>query len=162
MSDNTSDNESAASTDEPPAVRAVGVTLDCADPHAQADFWQAAIGFTERVGDGNPYITLSAAPGGRAINHLTLQRVPEPKSAKHRAHLDLFVRDREAEVARLTSLGASVIGTDGPDDPALFDAPRASATDSSTPPTGGHLGFVATVMADPEGGEFCVVSRPTK
>lgn len=146
-------------------VSAVGVTLDCADPNAQADFWQAAIGFTQRVGDGNPYITLSAAPGKRAINHLTLQRVPEPKSAKHRAHLDLFVRDREAEVTRLTALGATVIGFDGPPDPALFDDHDADArdqTDGSKPPTGGHLGFVATVMADPEGGEFCVVSRPKK
>ncbi|WP_419946993.1 hypothetical protein [Candidatus Poriferisodalis sp.] len=25
--------------------------------------------------------------------------------------------------------------------------------------TSGHLGFLATVMADPEGTEFCVVSR---
>lgn len=152
---------------EPPneaTVNAVGVTLDCADPHAQADFWQAAIGFTQRAGDGNPYITLSAAPGKRAINHLTLQRVPEPKSTKHRAHLDLFVHDREAEVARLVSLGATVIGFDGPPEPGLFDgdADRGDQAAGSAAPAGGHLGFVATVMADPEGGEFCVVSRPAK
>ncbi|MEZ5236883.1 MAG: VOC family protein [Acidimicrobiia bacterium] len=113
--------------------------MDCADPHRLADFWQAAIGFSTRVGDGTPYITLSGADGDKVMNHLTLQKVPEAKVAKHRLHLDLFVSDRPATVARLQGLGATV----------LSDPDGAE----------GHLGFVATVMADPEGGEFCVVSK---
>jgi predicted enzyme related to lactoylglutathione lyase len=118
-------------------LRAVGVTLDSNDPERLADFWQAAIGFRRReVGDGG--ITLSDSPVGRPLNHLSIQRVPEPKTAKHRLHLDLFVKDEAEAIAELERLGAIVVRP----------APGA-----------GHLGFSATVMADPEGGEFCVVCR---
>lgn len=123
-----------------PQLRAVGVTIDCADPERIADFWQAALRFNTRVGNGRPYITLSEAGGGRMLNHLTIQRVPEAKTAKLRAHLDLFTGDMDTEVARLVALGATVLV------PAAGEA-------------AGHLGFRATVMADPEGSEFCVVSR---
>lgn len=119
-------------------LRAIGVTVDANDPERLADFWQAAIGFRARVGDGNPYITLSDSPVGRPLNHLTIQRVPEPKTAKHRLHLDLFVSDDEVAVAELVALGATVL------------VPAEGA---------GHQGMSATVMADPEGGEFCVVCR---
>ncbi len=127
------ENASGAGT-----ITAIGLTMDCTDAVRTADFWQAAIGFTRRVGDGNPYVTLSESPVGRPLNHLTIQRVPEAKQVKNRAHLDLFARDHEAEVARLEALGATILGRPG----------------------GGHLGFLATVMTDPEGHEFCVVSRP--
>ena len=137
--------ETASAAGDPaetsPQLRAVGVTIDCADPERIADFWQAALGFAKRVGDGHPYITLSEGGGSsRMLNHLTIQRVPEAKTAKLRAHLDLFAGDMETEVARLAALGASV----------LVPAAQEIA---------GHLGFRATVMADPEGSEFCVVSR---
>ena len=119
-------------------LRAIGVTVDSNDPERTADFWQAAIGFKTRVGDGQPYITLSGSEVGRPLNHLTIQRVPEPKTAKHRLHLDLFVTDDEAAIAELEALGATVVTpADGP----------------------GHEGMTATVMADPDGGEFCVVCR---
>ncbi|WP_420624801.1 VOC family protein [Candidatus Poriferisodalis sp.] len=123
-------------------LRAVGVTIDCSDPERIADFWQAALGFAQRVGNGRPYITLSEAGGGRMLNHLTIQRVPEAKTAKLRAHLDLFTRDMDTEVARLVALGATVL------------VPTSTETEPD-----GHLGFRATVMADPEGSEFCIVSR---
>ena len=45
-------------------LRAVGVTLDSNDPDQTANFWQAALGFRRREGDGNPYITLSDSPAG--------------------------------------------------------------------------------------------------
>ena len=119
-------------------LRAIGVTLDSNDPEMIADFWQAAVGFKKRVGDGDPYITLSESDVGRPLNHLTIQRVPEGKVAKHRMHFDLFVSDDDAAIARLVELGATVlVPSDGP----------------------GHQGMTATVMADPEGGEFCVVCR---
>lgn len=117
--------------------------MDCADPVAVADFWQAAIGFSKRDGDGDPYVTLSESEVGRPLNHLTLQRVPEPKSAKNRAHLDLFARDRRAEVERLVALGATVIAEESPED---------VEGDS-------HMGFIAVVLADPEGHEFCIVGK---
>lgn len=123
------------------SISAIGLTMDSIDPVRVADFWQGAIGFTRRVGDGSPYVTLSESPVGRPLNHLTIQKVPEAKVVKNRAHLDLFCRDHAAEVARLSALGATVI-------------------DPADPQRAGHLGFLATIMADPEGHEFCVVSRP--
>lgn len=119
-------------------LRAIGVTVDSNDPERLADFWQQAIGFQTRVGDGESGITLSDSPVGRPLNHLSIQPVPEPKTAKHRLHLDLFVTDDTVAVAELERLGATVL----------------------VPATGpGHQGMTATVMADPEGGEFCVVCR---
>ena len=51
----------------------------------------------------------------------------------------MFVDDIASEVDRLVGLGATVVSPAG--DPS-------------------HLGFVAVVLIDPEGGEFCVVGRP--
>jgi predicted enzyme related to lactoylglutathione lyase len=61
-------------------------------------------------------------------------KVPEHKSVKNRLHVDVTADDREVEVARLMGLGGS----------------RASDHD--------EWGAVWTVMADPEGNEFCVAS----
>ena len=142
MSESAPDTTEIA-TETSSQLRAVGVTIDCADPEAIADFWQVALGFEQRVGNGRPYITLSGGSGSsRMLNHLTIQRVPEAKTAKLRAHLDLFTGDMDTEVARLVTLGATVL------------VPASIETEP-----GGHLGFRATVMADPEGSEFCVVSR---
>ena len=119
-------------------LRAMGVIVDCSDPERLADFWSGAVGFTNREGDGEPYVTISGSNVERAVNHLTFQKVPEGKTAKHRVHLDLFVDDIGVEVQRLVALGATVVTPAG--DPS-------------------HMGFVAVVLVDPEGGEFCVVGR---
>lgn len=119
---------------------AVGLVLDCTNPGPLADFWQSAIGFEERSGDGDPYITLSASSLRRPLNHLTLQKVPEPKSVKNRCHIDLFAGDVHGEVERLTALGATV------------------TTRMPEGATGDDLFFAE--MADPEGHEFCVIARP--
>jgi hypothetical protein len=123
-------------------LTAVGVVMDCTDPVALGDFWQAAIGFEVRTGDGDPYVTLSGATLRRPLNHLTLQRVPEPKSVKNRTHLDLFAGDVGAEVTRLTALGATVEST----------MPDGATGDD----------LLLAVMHDPEGHEFCVVARPRR
>ena len=121
-------------------LSAVGVVMDCADPVRLADFWEAAIGFEVRTGDGDPYVTLSGSTLRRPLNHLTLQRVPEPKTVKNRTHIDLFAGDVQAEVDRLVAIGATVSETlVGADDDLAFAA-----------------------MADPEGHEFCVVARPAR
>lgn len=120
------------------SLRSMGVTIDCFDPERLADFWAGAVGFTNREGDGEPYVTISGSNVERAVNHLTCQKVPEGKTAKHRVHLDLFVDDIGVEVQRLVGLGATVVTPAG--DPS-------------------HMGFVAVVLIDSEGGEFCVVGR---
>jgi hypothetical protein len=135
MSESTSDGPDHTLT-------AVGVVMDCADPVALADFWQAAIGFTRRTGDGEPYVTLSGSALRRPLNHLTLQKVPEPKVGKNRTHIDLFAGDVVAEVARLQSLGASV----------LSRLPEDAEGDD----------LLMAVMGDPEGNELCVIARPRR
>jgi predicted enzyme related to lactoylglutathione lyase len=68
---------------------------------------------------------------------MLLQQVPEPKQGKNRMHLDLRVADSETEVARLVALGARIL--QGPHD---------------------DEGHWTTVLADPEGNEFCVIVSP--
>ncbi|MEU8864531.1 VOC family protein [Streptomyces umbrinus] len=79
----------------------------------------------------DPYDKDSGTGLGR---RLLFQRVPEPKSVKNRLHIDVHTGDRprEAEVARLTGLGAAVL--------------------REVKEQGGEW----VVMTDPEGNEFCV------
>jgi hypothetical protein len=63
--------------------------------------------------------------------------VPEPKQSKNRLHIDLAPhtsQDRDAEIARLEELGARRVDVGQGDD------------------------VTWTVLADPEGNEFCVLS----
>jgi len=69
----------------------------------------------------------SSGPAG-AGPRLWFQLVPEPKQVKNRVHLDLCATDVEAEIARLTGLGASVLARHDEN----------------------------TILADPEGNEFCL------
>ncbi|MDT9690617.1 VOC family protein [Streptomyces sp. P9(2023)] len=80
---------------------------------------------------GDSYEEKSGAGLGRRI---LFQRVPEEKTVKNRLHMDLHPGPdaRDAEVARLESLGASALR-------------RVS-----------EHGSTWVVMADPEGNEFCV------
>ncbi|MFJ3495938.1 VOC family protein [Streptomyces sp. NPDC086091] len=79
----------------------------------------------------DPYDADSGTGLGR---RLLFQRVPEAKTVKNRLHLDLHPGEglREAEVERLTALGASVLR-------------------EVKEPSGAWV-----VMADPEGNEYCV------
>ena len=108
------------------------VTIDCADPRGLAQFWAAALDSSIKD-DFEEFVTVDATPAGFA--QLGFQRVPEPKSAKTRIHLDFRVADRAAEVERLVALGARAIG------------------EESVP------GVKWTVLQDPEGNEFCVAGR---
>jgi hypothetical protein len=135
----------------------IQVAFNAADPHTLARFWAAATGCQVEdhsavvahllsAGqltddevievDGRPAfrdVATCADPDG-VRPRMFFQRVPEPKRAKNRVHLDLQVGPEaaEAEVARLVELGASV----------------AWVTSDHGPTT--------TTMYDPEGNEFCV------
>jgi hypothetical protein len=138
------------------------LVMDCADPARLSDFWAEALGY--RVPDppdghaswddwaramGIPESDRNSAraledPAGERPR-IFFQRVPEPKVAKNRMHIDLSVggghetplderRQRvDAEVARLKGLGA----TDE----------RGSIE---------QRGEYWVRMNDPEGNEFCV------
>jgi hypothetical protein len=107
------------------------VSFDCADALALAAFWAEALG-TDVDEDATSDLAYVEAAGWGGPN-MWFARVPEPKSAKNRMHLDLRAPDTMArEVRRLAALGASVVEE--------------------------HDGH--TVMNDPEGNVFCVELGP--
>ena len=112
-----------------------GVTIDCTDPRALAEFWTAALGHVVAQDFEGEFVLLAkegAEPGSGV--YVALQRVPEKRAGKNRVHMDFHVPDRAAEVARLTGLGATEVGE--------HEVP----------------GLSWTVMRDPEDNEFCVGS----
>ncbi|MGX7824968.1 VOC family protein [Actinokineospora sp. 24-640] len=112
-----------------------GVTLDCADAPKLAAFWTAALDYEVGTDFGGVFLFL--VPRGTKhgeAQYLALQQVDEPRTGKNRLHLDFHCEDRTAEIERLVGLGASVLGE--------------------------HVvpGLTWTILADPEGNEFCVGS----
>lgn len=110
------------------------VTFDCTDPARVADFWSAVLDRPVDPG-GNEWIR-TIGQHDRTVGPAWLfLRVPEPKAAKNRVHVDLSTADREQEVARLVALGATRVADKN------------------------EWGAQWTVMADPEGNEFCVTAN---
>jgi len=111
------------------------VTFDCADPARLASFWAAATGLRESWRHENDFLILGETPG----LCLGFQRVPEAKTVKNRVHLDWSSDgDAVAEIERLLELGATVV-------------------DRQKMPQG----FGWTVLANPDGNEFCVATPTT-
>jgi Glyoxalase-like domain len=112
------------------------VTMDCHDALVVGRFWSAVLG-RPLAAEPEPDADFAMIGGpdhetpGGTVNWL-FARVPESKTAKNRMHVDLVADDREAEVDRLIGLGANRL------------ADRS------------EYGHVWTVLADPEGNEFCV------
>jgi predicted enzyme related to lactoylglutathione lyase len=113
------------------------ITVDCADPERMATFWAAALGWAVEGIDHDGAVVASDHPD---LPRLLFLVVREPKRVKNRWHLDLqAVTSMDAEVARLVSLGASVVRR--------VDNPDAD---------------VFTVMTDVEKNEFCVEVSPAE
>jgi hypothetical protein len=143
-------------------TRELQITLDAADPGAQAAFWAEALGYrvqpppdgfdsweqaldafhvpAEHRNDASAVID----PDG-VRPRIFFQKVPEAKTVKNRMHVDVRAApgldgdDRmaalEAEADRLVKLGAT----------------RRQRFEPKAPLEAGHL-----LMADPEGNEFCL------
>jgi len=115
------------------------LAIDAAQPRTVADFWCAVLGWqvVEVDEDGvsiAPSDGAAAGVGGLSIDVL---QVPEAKAGKNRLHLDLRAdgTTTEQELERLLGLGARRVDVgQGPD-----------------------VSWV--VLADPEGNEFCLLSR---
>ena len=105
------------------------ITIDTGDARKLAEFWTAALGTTIQ-NDWGEFIVL--APNTESGPVLGIQQVPDATPGKNRVHFDSHVPDRLAEVARLVALGATEV--------AVHSGP----------------GLVWSVLADPEGNEFCV------
>jgi Glyoxalase-like domain len=109
------------------------ILTDCADPAALARFWTGAAGWPVNYAEHN--ICGLRAPSGVGP-YLEFLRVPEEKSVKNRLHPDVApyrADDPVAEIARLRQLGAILVDV-------------------------GQGDVAWTVLADPEGNEFCVLS----
>ncbi|CAA9216963.1 MAG: hypothetical protein AVDCRST_MAG76-466 [uncultured Acidimicrobiales bacterium] len=85
------------------------LTFDCGDPGALADFWCAALGY-RRTELGDQHVAEAIPPEGVQAPALLFIKVPEPKTAKNRLHVDLAVADRDAVVQRMLDLGATKVG----------------------------------------------------
>jgi len=110
-----------------------GITIDCAEPRALAEFWMKALDL-EIAFDAEGWFVQLRSPANPAQPYLGLQKVPEPRPGKNRVHIDFSTDDREGEVERLVALGATRVD------------------EQSVP------GLTWTVLRDPEGNEFCVGS----
>ncbi|HEY2215764.1 MAG TPA: VOC family protein [Acidimicrobiales bacterium] len=106
------------------------VTFDCADPAAMAAFWSGVTGY-ELVTAEDDFAALSA-PDNRGVRGILFWKVPEPKAAKSRMHVDLAAKHPEDEIARIVELGGQTV---------QFREGNGTSW---------------TVMLDPEGNEFCI------
>ena len=110
------------------------IVIDAARPRLVADFWRAVLGWevVESDADG-----ISVAPGDGSWPGIDMFQVPEGKSIKNRLHLDLRAdgSSTEDELQRLLNLGARRVD--------VGQGPEVSWV----------------VLADPEGNEFCLLSR---
>jgi hypothetical protein len=135
----------------------IQIAVDCADPHALATFWGAALAMTverdpeqiqaiidagyatvEDTVEVDGVLSWATAAAIRdetgRLPRMIFQQVPEPKQVKNRWHIDVNVgeADRASEVERLLVIGATW----------LWDGQQGPHT--------------WVTLADPEGNEFCV------
>ena len=112
------------------------ITVDCDDVLRVAEFWSAVLEKPVDAGSSEYFASINGGDAERAEPAWYFTKVPEPKQAKNRMHVDLVSPDADA-VDRLVALGATVVG------------PHEI-------PGGGHTW---TVMQDPEGNEFCIAAE---
>lgn len=121
------------------ASRISHTSFDAIDAYAQSVFWSQVLDFVEDHDDPNKPGHAECLITSRDRSQLLLFiTVPDAKQVKNRVHLDLRPVDctREQEVERLLALGASQ----------LADHRRLDGS-----------GWIT--LADPEGNEFCILSR---
>ncbi|MCW2935686.1 MAG: glyoxalase [Actinomycetia bacterium] len=121
------------------ATRLVQIAMNARDDSAVGRFWAEALGWT--MSSEGPSVT-NLEPEGLTYPdpiavYIDIIAVPEPKTVKNRVHVDLATTSAAHQadlVARLKDLGA-------------------------TPADVGQGNVPWTVLADPEGNEFCVLER---
>ena len=115
--------------------RIAQLTIDVHDIDTMSRFWAEALGMIVDVGDDGACKLYPPQDAPKSSQTIWLQPVEEKKRDKVRVHLDLRPEDGdvEREVERLIGLGAR----------------KADVGQT------GEEGF--TVLADPEGHEFCVL-----
>jgi predicted enzyme related to lactoylglutathione lyase len=128
------------------AVKAAAMTsrishtsFDARDAYAQSVFWCQVLDFTEDPDDpnepGHEECLIMSRDRSQLLLFIT---VPDAKTVKNRVYLDLRPADRtrEQEAERIIALGGSQLA------------------DHRRPDGSGWI-----TLADPEGNEFCILSR---
>jgi predicted enzyme related to lactoylglutathione lyase len=116
-------------------LKIVSIVIRVNDLPAQSGFWQAALDYVERDPASEDWVVLKPRDADApciALDTRRSERVLPP-----RIHLDIYAEDQDAEVRRLTELGAREVHWDNRPDDADY-----------------------VLMEDPEGNRFCVVDRP--
>ena len=112
------------------------ITFDCDDVLKVAGFWSAVLGRELDRGSSQLFASIGGTDADRTQPAWYFTKVPEPKQAKNRVHVDLTTPDATA-VDQIVALGATVVG-------------------EHEVPGGSHRW---TVLQDPEGNEFCVAAK---
>lgn len=120
--------------DEPMSSRIAVIAIDAVRPRVVADFWCRVLGWQVVEEDDG---VVSIAPADGSWPWIDVVPVPEHKTVKNRLHLDLRADGVPTadELQRLVDLGAR-------------------RTDVGQ---GADVSWV--VLSDPEGNEFCLLSR---
>jgi Glyoxalase-like domain len=120
------------------ALRLVQIAVDARDDSAVGRFWAEALGWS--VSSEEPGVTNLEPVGFASLDpaavRIDVVAVPEPKTVKNRVHIDLATTSAAHQadlVARLQNLGA-------------------------TPADVGQGDVSWTVLADPDGNEFDVLT----
>ncbi|MFC7546020.1 VOC family protein [Plantactinospora sp. GCM10030261] len=106
------------------------LVIDARDPARLARWWAEALRY-QVVADEPDEVEIRRAP--ETLPALIFVPVRDEKSVKNRLHICLRPDDQEAEVERLVDMGARHVDVGQPPDATW------------------------TVLADPEGNEFCVL-----
>lgn len=132
------------------------IVFDAANPPALADFWALAMGYVpQQPPDGfdswadfaekNGMPLSSLGDYGAVVDpenigpRLFFQKVPEPKTAKNRVHLDIDVTGHGANPEALDAHVGKLVAAGAARHHKLSE-----------------LGATWVVMSDPEGNEFCI------
>jgi hypothetical protein len=120
--------------DDRATLRMHALVIDCAAFEPLIRFWSAALDYVEWFAPGGQFAGIKPRlRDGRLA--IIFQRVPEGKVVKNRVHMDYATADRATEVERLLRLGAAIVRE--------LDENEGRWT----------------IMADPEGNEFCVAQH---
>jgi predicted enzyme related to lactoylglutathione lyase len=111
------------------SVSLANITFDASDAAQLAQFWSSVLELP--MDEGASAYFASIGMGARTPALLFIA-VPEPPTSKNRVHIDLDASDRNAEVQRVLSLGATKVGDHQ------------------------EHGHTWTVLADPDGNQFCI------
>ncbi|ANY05540.1 VOC family protein [Pseudonocardia sp. HH130630-07] len=109
------------------------IVIRVTDLERQVRFWTAALHYEVRPPAGADFVLLRPV-AGRTGPNVSLDVQPSERVLPPRIHLDLYAEDQQAEVRRLTGLGARHVPWRNRPDDADY-----------------------VIMEDPEGNRFCVI-----